>query len=145
MNNQNIISNTNETSGNLKGSRILIAEDNEINIFIIKKYFKDWEVEFDIAENGKKAIELAETNDYNLILMDLNMPIINGYEATVAIRKSETSPNRNVPIYALSASIGISVGDELNESGMNGLLTKPFVAEEFYATLVTIINESKSI
>ncbi|QWX82657.1 response regulator [Cellulophaga sp. HaHaR_3_176] len=139
-----IISNTDETSGNLKGTRILIAEDNEINIFIIKKYFKDWEVDFDIASNGEKAIELAEANTYNLILMDLNMPILNGYEATRAIRKNTSSSNHNIPIYALSASIGISVDDELNESGMNGLLYKPFVPLELYTTLSKIIKDSKT-
>ncbi|MDQ3290303.1 MAG: ATP-binding protein, partial [Bacteroidota bacterium] len=66
----------------LKGIRLLIAEDNQINIFLVKQFLNQWEIEFDIAENGLIAFDLVQSKDYNLVLMDLQMPEQDGYDTT---------------------------------------------------------------
>tara|TARA_R110000868_G_scaffold145181_2_gene365147 strand:+ start:50729 stop:51142 length:414 start_codon:yes stop_codon:yes gene_type:complete len=129
----------------LKGIKILVAEDNEINAMIISKYFIKWEVDFDIAPNGEKAIEFAKNKCYDLILSDIHMPVLNGYDATKAIRKNKDSLNKDIPIYALSGSIDIEVKDEIEQSGMNGLIYKPYRPDELYNTILQILHTAQTI
>ncbi|MEO6150856.1 MAG: ATP-binding protein, partial [Mucilaginibacter sp.] len=88
----------------LKGTKILIAEDNQINVIIAKQFMAQWDVECDIAENGEIALMLAQTNDYDMILMDLQMPEMDGYQTTTAIRLLPGEKYQKLPIIALTAS-----------------------------------------
>ena len=111
-----------------KGLHLLIVEDNKINQVITKKMLSKKEMTSDIANNGLEAVELAETNTYDAILMDIHMPGISGEEATIRIRKFDT----NIPIIALTA---ISLDDSLESfyaAGCNDVVTKPFKPEVFY-------------
>ena len=108
------------------GHRILIAEDSEYNIVLIRAYLKNTGFELDVAENGEIAVEKVMATRPDLVLMDLQMPVMDGLEATRAIRHWEaTTGRRPTPILALTAhAAGEGVGISL-ESGCNEHLTKP--------------------
>ncbi|MCV6629618.1 MAG: ATP-binding protein [Flavobacteriaceae bacterium] len=125
----------------LKGKKVLVAEDNKMNIIVIRKFLERWEMNFDIAINGKIALEKACKTNYDIILMDLQMPIMNGFDATVAIRQSNCYNNQDKPIYALSASAWIDIKNELEQFGLDGLISKPFNPSELYLILTKILAE----
>jgi CheY-like chemotaxis protein len=108
------------------GHRILIAEDSEYNIVLIRAYLKNSGFELDVAENGKIAVEKVMATRPDLVLMDLQMPVMDGLEAARAIRHWETTTGaRTTPILALTAhAAGEGVGISL-EAGCNEHLTKP--------------------
>ena len=111
-----------------KGLHLLIVEDNKINQVITKKMLSKKDMTSDIANNGLEAVELAETKNYDAILMDIHMPGISGEEATIRIRKFDML----TPIIALTA---ISLDDSLESfyaAGCNDVVTKPFKPEVFY-------------
>lgn len=117
-----------EQDFDFKGLHLLIVEDNKINQVITKKMLSKKEMTSDIANNGLEAVELAETKNYDAILMDIHMPGISGEEATIRIRKFDTL----TPIIALTA---ISLDDSLESfyaAGCNDVVTKPFKPEVFY-------------
>jgi PAS domain S-box-containing protein len=107
-------------------TRILIVEDSEYNLALLKAYLKDSGFELDFAENGKIAVEKVISSNPHLVLMDLEMPVMDGLEATRAIRRWEAQPRvRPIPILALTAhATGEGVGKSL-EAGCNEHLTKP--------------------
>lgn len=119
----------------LRGGLILLAEDNEINVLVIGEYLKQWNARFDVAENGKIAIEKAKEQQYELVLMDLQMPEMDGYEATKGIRALSDPVKANIPIYALTADAMVEIKERVMESGMNGIFHKPFDPESVYRTL----------
>jgi CheY-like chemotaxis protein len=108
------------------GRRILIAEDSEYNIVLIRAYLKNSGFELDVAENGKIAVEKVMATRPDLVLMDLQMPVMDGIEATRAIRRWEVATGaRPTPILALTAhAAGEGVGISL-QAGCNEHLTKP--------------------
>lgn len=126
----------------IKGSKILVVEDNKINIFLIEKFLKKWGVDYDVAINGQLAVQHAFKKEYDLILMDLQMPVMNGYDASLAIRASESLHNQTIPIYALSASTGETIKKDLFSHGMNGLICKPFNPNELYNTISEILTSN---
>ncbi|MCK0192137.1 ATP-binding protein [Arenibacter sp. F20364] len=126
---------------NLKGARILVAEDNKVNIMVIEKFLSKWQVDFEIAENGLIALNKAMENTYDMILMDLQMPVMNGFEASKAIRESSNPLNKVMPIYALSASTGMDIKNQLGQYGINGLICKPFNPTELFKTLTSILQQ----
>ena len=116
----------------LKGVKILIAEDNQINVILAKQYMKLWDVECDVAENGEIAYTLVQTNDYDMVLMDLQMPEMDGYQTTVAIRQLPGEKFRNLPIIALTASAMLDIKDHAFIVGMNDYISKPFNPDELH-------------
>ncbi|CAN5332723.1 hypothetical protein BH09BAC1_BH09BAC1_08010 [soil metagenome] len=121
-----------EHSISMKGKRILLAEDNAFNQIVaqdtVENLFPGVIVE--IVENGRQAVEKLQQNDYDLILMDINMPIMNGLEATTAIRQLGGS-KAQTPIMAMTASATQEAINECTEAGMDDYISKPFVPEEF--------------
>lgn len=113
-----------------KGLKVLLAEDNQINVLVVKRYLQQWGVECDVAENGQKAVDMVANKAYELILMDLQMPVMDGYEATRLIRLAEEY--KTVPILAITASLVGDVKESVIDSGMNDWLSKPFKPEELY-------------
>ncbi|BDD02220.1 hypothetical protein PEPS_45000 (plasmid) [Persicobacter psychrovividus] len=107
----------------LVGKKVLLVEDNLINVKVVAQFLKKWGMSHDWAENGEIAVKMASKNAYDLILMDLHMPVMNGYEATKIIRTF----NPTIPIIALTASALLEVKGNLLAIGMNGSVTKPFV------------------
>ncbi len=121
----------------MRKKKILIAEDNLINQKIALLMLKKFDQIIDLAENGDIAVEKFKSENYDLVLMDLHMPELDGFEATRKIREIEAAENREVKvkIYAMTAS---SVNDERDnclEAGMDGYLSKPFRNEEVMSIL----------
>jgi len=104
--------------------RILIAEDNEVNQLLLLAYLKAGGYEADVAMNGREAVEAVRSRPYALVLMDIQMPVMDGLEATVAIRGLD-SPVKNIPIIAATASIAPGERDHFLANGMDDFLPKP--------------------
>ena len=111
----------------LKGKKILVVEDTEFNIFFATQLLEGWHAEVDIAINGLIAVEKAKENYYDLILMDLQMPEMDGYTASHEIRLF----NQTIPIVALTASASNDVKERVLEVGMQDYITKPFNPNDF--------------
>lgn len=107
------------------GHHILIVEDNLMNQKYITNLLKRWSVKFALANHGMEAVEMAREQKFDLIFMDLSMPIMDGYEATIQIR-SQKNLNQNTPIIALTASAILSQKNKALAVGMNDFLAKPF-------------------
>jgi len=116
----------------LKGVKLLIVEDNQINVILAKQYMKLWDIECDVAENGLLAYQLVQTNDYDMVLMDLQMPEMDGYQTTVQIRKLPGNRFKNLPIIALTASAMLDIKDQAFVVGMNDYISKPFNPDELH-------------
>ena len=116
----------------LEGKRILVAEDNLINQEIILGLLENSKIIIDIAENGEEAVNLHQKNSYSLILMDIQMPILDGYEAAKIIRKSD----KKIPIIAVTASAMKEDVERAMEAGMDGHLNKPIEVTKLYQTLL---------
>lgn len=121
----------------LAGMKILVAEDHKVNQFLINSILKNWNIEADFAENGLIAIEMFKTNNYDIILMDKQMPEMDGIEATKIIRNEFKS---DVPIIALTASALIGSKEQMLEAGMNDFLTKPFHSDDLLNLLIKYLN-----
>lgn len=116
----------------LKGLKVLVVEDNLINQKIVMKFLSKWDADADIADNGVIAVELVKKSHYDVVLMDLHMPEMNGYDATRAIREMEEEYYKKLPIIALTASAFLEDRDKIYVCGMNGFIIKPFNPTELY-------------
>lgn len=121
-------------------TKVLVAEDNEINQKVMKKYLTKNNIDFDVAINGREAVELATANKYDLICMDCQMPEMDGYEATKIIRESGIL----VPIIAMTAFTSMEDKNQCFEAGMNGFLSKPIDFRELANYLGLLGNEDKN-
>jgi signal transduction histidine kinase/CheY-like chemotaxis protein len=122
---------------NLAGKTILLVEDVEFNVMIAQRMLKNWNAQVELAENGEVAVEKVKNGNYDLILMDIQMPVMDGYTATKKIREF----NLSVPIVALTASV-ITTDMEAKaiEIGMNGCVSKPFNPNDLYAIIAEKIS-----
>jgi PAS domain S-box-containing protein len=121
-----------ETYTGLEGKRILVAEDNKINFFVANKFLAGWGVIVTHAENGQLALEKLEENDFDLILMDLHMPVMDGIEATKIIRNSQDPKIKSIPIVALTAAIMSESHDKIEELSINDYVLKPFKPHDLF-------------
>ena len=121
----------------LQGTRILIAEDNQINVILARQFMKQWHIDCDVAENGEIALLLVQTNDYDMILMDLQMPEMDGYQTTEAIRNLPGAKYQKLPIIALTASAMLDIKDRAFTVGMNDYISKPFNPNELYKKIAS--------
>ena len=122
----------------LKGKRILLVEDIEINRVILKELLSPAGMEIEEAENGKRAIEMftdSPSNYYDLIFMDVQMPVMGGYEATKLIRSQDRPDSKEIPIIAMTANAYREDIQEALSSGMNGHIPKPIDIENVMQTL----------
>ena len=115
---------------------VLVAEDNDINQVVAKSLLEDLGLKVVLANNGKQAVELAHNHNFDLILMDLHMPEMNGSEAAFALRQA----NITIPIIAFTAAVVVEEIDKALASGMDGYLTKPVNRSELYATLTKYLG-----
>jgi CheY-like chemotaxis protein len=119
---------------------ILLVEDNEFNVMVateeINSAFEN--VNLEVVENGKLAFEKVLENDFHVILMDIQMPIMNGYEATKQIRKIK-GPKASVPIIAMTANVMKQEIDKCFESGMDAYISKPFETSELINKINTLV------
>lgn len=109
--------------------KILIAEDNQLNQMLIKAILDKESIQYELAENGEQVLEKLKTTNFDLILMDIQMPIMDGVSATIEIRNNLKS---SIPIIALTANASVSDELKYKEVGMNDHLSKPFKREDLF-------------
>ena len=117
-----------------EGKILLVVEDNYMNRKYISTLLTKWRIVHDLAHHGKEAFAMARQKPYDLILMDVQMPEMDGYETTIAIRNSQNF-NRETPIIALTASALVSQKDRAFNVGMNDYLSKPFKPAQLFEKL----------
>lgn len=123
---------TDELMVSLKNLYILLVEDNEFNRLVAEDTLKGLlpDIRIDVAENGEIAVNKVKQNDYDLILMDIQMPIMNGVEATKYIRTKLNGEKKNTRIIAMTANVLQEDVQHYMDVGMNGYISKPFLAED---------------
>jgi len=121
----------------LKGIKVLVVEDNTINQFVAASFLKHWGINVDIANNGKEAIFLLENKVIDIVLLDLQMPIMDGMETCERIRNGKTNiKDINIPIIALTADAFEESKTKVLGCGMNDFATKPIIQEELLQKLL---------
>jgi signal transduction histidine kinase/CheY-like chemotaxis protein len=111
-------------------AKILLVEDNRVNQIVASNFLKKWGIELTIANNGREAVNLIVTKEFDLVLMDLQMPEMDGYEATRTIRQMNDDYFENIPIIALTASAMMEIKEKTAQVGMTDYVSKPFQPEE---------------
>jgi len=120
--------------------RILLVEDNELNAMLAEKVLSDWNWKINIAENGFIALEKIQQEDFDIVLMDIQLPGMDGYEATRKIRTELHPPKKNIPIIAMTAHALPGEEEKCLEAGMDGYISKPFEPEKLYLKILTALH-----
>lgn len=118
---------------------VLVAEDNMVNQFMLSKMLKDWKVDVDMVDNGRKVLDKLATKHYDIILMDTHMPEMNGYDAAKNIRVDFVEPKRSIPIISLSAASFGAEQQEALTAGMNDVLSKPFLPDQLHEKMSRLL------
>lgn len=121
----------------LAGLRVLVVEDNKMNQLVVTKFLEREKIAPDVADNGQHALELIRKRNYDLILMDLQMPVLDGFETSRYIRNEL---KLNIPIIAFTASSSLNIENKVYECGMNDYLVKPFDPSIFYSIIAKYTN-----
>jgi CheY-like chemotaxis protein len=124
----------------LEGKKILVAEDNKINFFVANKFLIGWGISVTHAENGQIALDILAKEDFDLILMDLQMPVMDGIEATRIIRNSDNPQIKNIPIVALTAAIMSESHDKIQDLKINDYVLKPFKPHDLFERILKHIR-----
>lgn len=116
-----------------------MAEDNDVNALVLGKIIKKWGYTFERVGNGAQAVEAVKSNTYDCILMDIQMPVMDGFEATTEIKKIS-----NTPVIALTAAAKLEIMEKINEIGFEGFVAKPIDAAELLKKIKEVILENHS-
>lgn len=116
---------------------ILLVDDDEINRLVATTFLKKWDAKVTVAANGKEALDLVPSKKFTMIMMDLHMPEMDGYECTSRIRAMDDEYFKNVPIIVFSASYTIDSKRKAMEYGMTDFMNKPFRHEELQEKIMT--------
>jgi len=119
--------------------RVLVVEDNPINRMLVIKVLQKWDYETDIAENGQIALDKYQENDYDILLMDLQMPVKDGYETTQTIR-ALNSARKDVPIIAMTAHAIKGERERCMALGMTDFISKPFDPTELHKKILALLT-----
>jgi PAS domain S-box-containing protein len=119
----------------LQGVRVLVAEDHDLNVFVLSQFLRNWGVDFDVTADGQTALERLQAADYDLVLMDVQMPRMDGFEVTRAVRALPDARYQRLPIVALTASARMELTERLDAAGFSGFLGKPFTPEALFTTI----------
>ena len=122
----------------IRGARVLLVEDNELNREVALGLLEDAHLAIETAENGQVAVQMVAEHKYDLVLMDMQMPVMDGLGATRAIRSKPQF--QSLPIIAMTANVMESDRDKCNEAGMNDHLAKPIDPEALFAALLRWIK-----
>ena len=117
----------------LSEAHLLLVEDNDVNQEIVMAILEDKVLSVDVAGNGQEALDLLEEKSFDGILMDCQMPVMDGYEATQKIRAKE--PFKDLPIIALTANVMLADREKALSAGMNDLVEKPIVVDQLLKVL----------
>ncbi len=121
-----------EESKPLTGTWILLVEDNEVNILVAKTFLERWGASIDIATNGQEALDKVDITKHKLVLMDMHMPVMDGYTATRIMRERGIK----IPIIALTASLAHEIVEKVNDIGVDDIVVKPFVPDELFKLIL---------
>ncbi|NDV26942.1 response regulator [Desulfovibrio sp. JC010] len=136
LNAEKSVSGTMHVEGVVKPLKILLAEDCENNVLLVQLYLKKFPYSIDVAENGHVAFEFFQRNEYDVVLMDIEMPVTDGYEATLLIRDFEMKNDRaKTPIVAVTAHALPENEDRAYEVGCDFFLTKPVRKADLISTV----------
>lgn len=125
----------------LDNLRVLVAEDNAMSVIFMRKLLSKWKVNYTIVGDGQQVVDMISQNEYDVVLMDMHMPIMNGYEATLLIRQMVDRQKSSIPIIALTASVSDKTVSKFKEHGMTDYLSKPFKPAELHYRLAKIQAE----
>lgn len=128
-----------EATYDLNGVRVLLVEDNVINELVGRQILEKEGVVLDSATNGQEAVDMVREHTYDVVLMDIQMPVMDGYVASRTIREF----NPDIPILALSASVFMEVKDKIMQAGMNGFIIKPFEPQNLFEEIVRAISKEE--
>ena len=126
---------TDEVTFDFTGKKILIVEDNKLNQMLAKSLLEKAHATYEIADNGQIGLDMVKGNDFDLILMDIHMPIMDGYDATREIRKLPDQMKSKIPVVALTANVMEQEINMCKEVGMDDYLSKPVDSGKFYRCL----------
>ncbi len=132
------------SSKSLEGIKVLLVEDNLINQKVMTRFLEKWHMEITVANNGNEALNKVNEEHFHIILMDLQMPMMDGYQSSQAIRTIDDQRKRNIPIIALTAAALKEVKEKVYASGMNDFITKPFNPVELQEKLEYHILDKKN-
>jgi len=119
---------------------VLLAEDNVASQFLIVKMLKEWNINVDVAVNGWEAFQKLKRNNYNMILMDIHMPVMNGNEATRKIREEMSDSRKDIPILSFSASVIAREKEEARNAGADDFIEKPFEPKTLHYKIRKMMN-----
>lgn len=128
----------------LSNIKVLLAEDNEVNQLLAKSILQYWGLESKTARTGSEVVELLKKEDFDVVLMDIQMPEKSGIEATNEIRNMADIRKRNIPIIALTANALMGEEKKYIAAGMDDFLTKPFKEQELYEVMSRVFNNQGS-
>jgi signal transduction histidine kinase/CheY-like chemotaxis protein len=120
---------------NLNGMKVLVAEDNNINVLVIKRFLEKWGIHYKIGANGKEALEMVGKEDFDLVLMDLHMPEMGGEDAAKLIRLNADKKINSLPIIALTANASSDTQQKLLNNGFTNYISKPFNPDNLFKLL----------
>ena len=125
----------------LKGKRILVVDDEELNRYLAEFILEQWKVEVEVAASGKQAIEKVINNDFDVILMDIQMPEMSGVEVVKYIRNElEDKKKRSIPVIAVTANAINGEEEKYLNAGMNEYISKPFKEKTLFTKLLKVMN-----
>lgn len=124
------------------GARILVAEDNAVNQLLTEKLLQGWKCNVDIVDNGKRAIEKLKTDTYDVVLLDIEMPEMDGYTTAKYIRNEMGDAIRNIPIIAVTAHADLREAEKCIQAGMNDYILKPFNPKELNKKLLKLTHRN---
>lgn len=133
-----------KNNNQLKNASVLLVEDNDINRLYASSILKMWGCHFETAENGVVALEKIRNNSFDIILMDIQMPVMDGFETTKAIRQGDPKYNK-VPIIALTANATQKDFENCISAGMNDCITKPFTQEDLFQALTKYLGKKLTV
>ncbi len=125
-------------------AKVLVVDDNEINRFLANKVLSKFNVNVVTADSGLQAIELLQTKEFDLVLMDIHMPGMSGFETAQALRAMDDVYFKNIPIIALTASIMNEELESIHKYGMNDYQLKPFKPDELVEKIAQYLKTEKS-
>jgi len=117
---------TSASTADISGLKILIAEDNIVNIMVLKKILEQWDCDYSIAKNGLEALEMVKAGSFDIVLMDIHMPVMDGFEAARHIREIPDIRMSKIKIIALTASSDVDIQQSFSYAYLDDYLTKPF-------------------
>jgi CheY-like chemotaxis protein len=140
--NKNTVPVINNKNTQLSNVKILAAEDNKMNQMLLKMLFEQWQLNIEIVENGEIATEKLMNGNYDLVLMDIQMPVMDGY---TAVRKIRTELKSKIPVIAMTANVLPGEKERCLDAGMTGYISKPINESELYSLLMLHGNQNSQI